>query len=206
LSRHLLCYSCLTNKFALAVNAIMFNFYCLKYNIIVTHCFFSFLVLVVCRQQQQIKPCRLHVHSSRYWVHQTARFLQYCRSWHNYLWRPDANCLQVWCRSTPNSKGSWNMRLPTQSCRQLMRGRWLTSVDFYALFGVVFAFRADFVRVWKSHGADVPCPSIFIGWEMVSRYLIGWTDFLNAVPWPCRVSWFFTLIRNLLYKYIPYWP
>jgi hypothetical protein len=57
-------------------------------------------------------------------------------------------------------------------------------------------------KLQYSHAVPWPwwcCPSILIGWEMLAHYMIGWEDFLNAVPWPCRVPWFFTLIRNLLY-------
>jgi hypothetical protein len=35
----------------------------------------------------------------------------------------------------------------------------------------------------------LPCPNILIGWEMVSRYVIGLADFLDAVQ--CRVPCFF---------------
>jgi hypothetical protein len=51
-------------------------------------------------------------------------------------------------------------------------------------------------RAVTSVTVTVPCPSILIGWDtcMLARYLhmIGWEDFLDAVPWS------FTLIRNLL--------
>jgi hypothetical protein len=33
----------------------------------------------------------------------------------------------------------------------------------------------------------VPCPSILIGWEVISRYAIGRVDFLSAVPVLCAV-------------------
>jgi hypothetical protein len=64
------------------------------------------------------------------------------------------------------------------------------------------SIRADFLWLWKSYGTDVPCrdrvtvpcPCILIGWEVLARYMIGREDFLDAVPW------FFTLIRNLLYR------
>jgi hypothetical protein len=32
----------------------------------------------------------------------------------------------------------------------------------------------------------VQCPRILIGWEMVLRYLNGWVDSLDAIPWLCH--------------------
>jgi hypothetical protein len=49
-----------------------------------------------------------------------------------------------------------------------------------------FSYDCENLTVRTRHAVMVPCPSILIGWEMLARYMIGWEDFLDAVPWPCR--------------------
>jgi hypothetical protein len=75
----------------------------------------------------------------------------------------------------------------------------------------------NFVWLWKTQGHAMPwpwgcrCLSVLIGIIVISRSVIGWSDFLNAVtvswprrdravtvPWPCRDR---AVCRDFSYSY-----
>jgi hypothetical protein len=53
------------------------------------------------------------------------------------------------------------------------------------------SYDCEKVTVRACRAVTVLCPSILIGWEMLSGYMIGWEDFLYAARWPCHVPLIF---------------